>query len=86
MYLGEHLQETYAIEVNRDVTDNLTTVKHCKTLAKHSNTESMLGSPRRLMPKILRCVRIHHYNSIHTPNGGSSLGSVLTSIGVYHPQ
>ena len=28
MHLGEHLQETYAIEVNRDVTDNLTTVKH----------------------------------------------------------
>jgi len=28
--------------------------------AKHTNTESMSGSPRRLMPKILRCVRIHH--------------------------
>ena len=24
-----------------------------QTLAKHTNTESMLGSPRRLMPKII---------------------------------
>jgi len=31
-----------------------------QTLAKHTNTQSMSGSTSRLMPKILRCVRIHH--------------------------
>jgi len=51
MHLGEHLQETYTIQVNRDVTRCLRRRIIIQTLAKHTNTESVSGSPRRLMYK-----------------------------------
>ena len=51
-----------------------------QTLAKHTNTESMSGSPRRLMPKILRCVYEYTTRTVHTPPMGEQFGGVYVIV------